>query len=447
MVATIDQVRASNPAALVAAGAGARSSESAAERSVSDGQSITTRLGDGWQGDASDAANRQAQGNIAALQRLENMYERLGSVLTAGGGQLSSMRSGIVGKVDRLTLMGWQVASDGTVSIKPGGVIDNWSRISPVVAVTAQLMAMAETAQLKSALAHFTATDTDVAAAVRAATRVEDVPDGTGQPTEPAPPGTEPPPPPPAPEEPTKDTVPGPNPGDPGYQTGQVPTLAGSPGDQPPMHVDAGSSATIRLRDNPPGYGGPAGPARDAAWQAYLNQSDGTRPGRVDQNTLVLPNPDAVSDPGLKTVGAAAKQQGVSYTWGGGHDPRNPGVSRGHRNEAEADESHTYNDQNRIGFDCSGLARFATAEGRGVDIGSGNTVMQYGAMTGNGAHSVVPDSALKPGDLIYYGTPGDSHHVAVYAGNGLMIQASGSGTPVEVSPVRGEQHRNVHLGP
>ena len=142
MVATIDQVRASNPAALVAAGAGARSSESAAERSVSDGQSITTRLGDGWQGDASDAANRQAQGNIAALQRLENMYERLGSVLTAGGGQLSSMRSGIVGKVDRLTLMGWQVASDGTVSIKPGGVIDNWSRISPVVAVTAQLMAM-----------------------------------------------------------------------------------------------------------------------------------------------------------------------------------------------------------------------------------------------------------------------------------------------------------------
>lgn len=73
--------------------------------------------------------------------------------------------------------------------------------------------------------------------------------------------------------------------------------------------------------------------------------------------------------------------------------------------------------------------------------------MQYGAMTGSGAHNVVPDSALKPGDLIYYGTPGDSHHVAVYAGNGLMIQASGSGTPVEVSPIRGEQHRNVHLGP
>lgn len=440
MVATVDQVRASDPAALVQAGAGARSSEAAAERSVSDGQSITSSLSSGWQGDASDAANRQAQLNVVALRQLESMYGRLGTVLTTGGSQLSSMRSEIVGKVDLLTLMGWQVAADGTVSIKRGGVIDNWARISPVVAVTAQLLAMAETAQLKSALAHFTATDSNVADAVRAATRPADVP------PPPVPVPVPPPVPPPTPHESTKDTVPGPNPGDPGYRTGQTPTLAGSPADQPPMHVDAGSSASITLQDNPPGYNGPAGPARDAAWQAYLNQSDGTRPGRVDPRTLVLPNPDAVSDPGLKTVGAAAKQQGVSYTWGGGHDPKNPGVSRGFRNDTP-DASWTYNDQNRIGFDCSGLARFATAEGRGVDIGSGNTVMQYGAMTGSGAHNVVPDSALKPGDLIYYGTPGDSHHVAVYAGNGLMIQASGSGTPVEVSPIRGEQHRNVHLGP
>jgi cell wall-associated NlpC family hydrolase len=198
------------------------------------------------------------------------------------------------------------------------------------------------------------------------------------------------------------------------------------------------------LVDNPPGYNGPAGPERDQAWLNYLSQSDGTTTGVVNPGTLVLPNPDAVSDPRLKTVGAAAKQQGVSYSWGGGHDPKAPGVSVGHRNDT-ADESWHYNDQNRTGFDCSGLARFATAEGSGVNVGSGNTVSQEEALQNLGA-TLVPNSALQPGDLIYYGPPGDSTHVAVYAGNGLMIQAEGSGIPVEVSPLRHGNDRNYHVG-
>ncbi|WP_160195283.1 C40 family peptidase [Mycobacterium kyorinense] len=246
--------------------------------------------------------------------------------------------------------------------------------------------------------------------------------------------------------------MPGPHEGDPGYKTGLTPTLAGSPGDHPPMHVAAGSSDQVRLQDNPPGYNGPAGAPRDAAWQAYLSQQNGSTTGKVDPKTLVLPNPDAVSDPGLKTLGAAAKQQGVSYAWGGGHDPKVTGVTRGHQSTAEEvgrdnipDQSWTFHDNNRTGFDCSGLARFATESGHGFDMGSGNTVFQERALPGHGAVA-VPDSALRPGDIIYYGPPGDSNHVAIYAGNGLMIQAAESGEPVEVSPMRHDTHRNYHIG-
>lgn len=238
--------------------------------------------------------------------------------------------------------------------------------------------------------------------------------------------------------------MPGPQPGDPGYATGLRPTLAGDAADDPAMRLAAGSSDQVRLHDNPPGYTGPPGPDRDRAWLSYLSQNNGTTTGPVDPAVLVLPNPDAVSDPRLKTVGAAAKQQGVSYAWGGGHDPASTGVSRGHRNDT-VDGSWTFNDQNRTGFDCSGLARFATGEGRGFDMGSGNTAFQESVLPSHGA-TVVPDSALQPGDLIYYGPPGDSVHVAVYAGNGLMIQAAQSGQPVEVSPMRHDQHGNYRMG-
>lgn len=255
-----------------------------------------------------------------------------------------------------------------------------------------------------------------------------------------------------------KCSVPGPHAGDPPYATGLHPTLSGDPNDVPPMHVEKGSSDSIKLVDNPPGYTGPAGPRRDAAWLAYLSQQNGTTSGRVSAS-LVLPNPDAVRDPGLKTVGAAARQQGVSYTWGGGHPDKAPlpGVTTGILTDDRVDKhgkedgSWTYHDDRRTGFDCSGLARFATYEGHdGLDIGAGDvcdTIGQFAGLTApGGAGSLVHDSALKPGDLIYYGPEGASHHVVIYAGNGLVIQARQSGVPIQVSPMdHRENHLNVHI--
>jgi cell wall-associated NlpC family hydrolase len=51
----------------------------------------------------------------------------------------------------------------------------------------------------------------------------------------------------------------------------------------------------------------------------------------------------------------------------------------------------------------------------------------------------VPASQLQPGDLLFYHTdptdPGYISHVAIYLGNGWMIQAPQPGMDVEIVPV------------
>ncbi|MGH3560382.1 MAG: NlpC/P60 family peptidoglycan endopeptidase RipB [Mycobacterium sp.] len=106
-------------------------------------------------------------------------------------------------------------------------------------------------------------------------------------------------------------------------------------------------------------------------------------------------------------------QLGVPYSWGGGSLT---GPSKG-----VGDGAGT------VGFDCSGLMRYAFA-GVGVLIPrfSGD---QYSA----GRH--IPRNQARRGDLIFYG-PGGGQHVAMYLGDGKMLEASGSAGKVVVSPVR-----------
>ena len=71
-------------------------------------------------------------------------------------------------------------------------------------------------------------------------------------------------------------------------------------------------------------------------------------------------------------------------------------------------------------FDCSGLTLWAwRAGGRSLPHSSG---AQYSSLP----H--VPVSAIQPGDLLFYGSP--IHHVGIYVGGGMMIEAPHSGTVV-----------------
>jgi cell wall-associated NlpC family hydrolase len=81
-------------------------------------------------------------------------------------------------------------------------------------------------------------------------------------------------------------------------------------------------------------------------------------------------------------------------------------------------------------FDCSGLVQWSFAQA-GVRM---PRVAADQARTG----PAVPVSQLQPGDLLFYHTdptaPGYISHVAIYLGQGLMIQAPQPGQNVEVVP-------------
>ena len=109
----------------------------------------------------------------------------------------------------------------------------------------------------------------------------------------------------------------------------------------------------------------------------------------------------------------AGSQMGVPYSWGGGSlTGPTTGVEDG---------------AGTVGFDCSGLMRYAFA-GVGVLIPrfSGD---QYNA----GRH--IPPSEARRGDLIFYG-PNGTQHVTLYLGGGQMLEASSLAGKVTVSPVR-----------
>jgi peptidoglycan DL-endopeptidase CwlO len=81
-------------------------------------------------------------------------------------------------------------------------------------------------------------------------------------------------------------------------------------------------------------------------------------------------------------------------------------------------------------FDCSGLVQWAFAQA-GIR-------MPRVAVDQARAGPAVPVSELEPGDLLFYHTdptdPGYISHVAIYLGNGWMIQAPEPGLDVEIVP-------------
>jgi peptidoglycan DL-endopeptidase CwlO len=123
----------------------------------------------------------------------------------------------------------------------------------------------------------------------------------------------------------------------------------------------------------------------------------------------VAPPGAAASDPAMTTaqltaaLRAAESRQGRPYVWG---------------------------TAGPTSFDCSGLVQWSFAQA-GVSM---PRVAADQARTG----AAVPVSQLAPGDLLFYHTdptdPGYISHVAIYLGNGWMIQAPQPGMNVQIVP-------------
>jgi cell wall-associated NlpC family hydrolase len=76
-------------------------------------------------------------------------------------------------------------------------------------------------------------------------------------------------------------------------------------------------------------------------------------------------------------------------------------------------------------FDCSGLTSYAYA--------AAGVALPHSSSAQSGMGTPVSRDALQPGDLIFFYSP--VSHVAMYIGNGQMVHASTSGTPVQVVDV------------
>jgi cell wall-associated NlpC family hydrolase len=80
------------------------------------------------------------------------------------------------------------------------------------------------------------------------------------------------------------------------------------------------------------------------------------------------------------------------------------------------------------GVDCSGLLYYAFNA-------AGIKVPRYRARDWGQIGQAVSLADARPGDVIYFDEPGDTDHVGLYIGNGLMVQAPTTGDHVRVTSV------------
>ena len=81
------------------------------------------------------------------------------------------------------------------------------------------------------------------------------------------------------------------------------------------------------------------------------------------------------------------------------------------------------------GFDCSGLTMYCYAQ-IGIPMYHGATVQQQQS-------TPVALSDMRPGDLVFFGNSSFSHHVAIYAGGGSVIEAPHTGDVVRYGALNG----------
>jgi cell wall-associated NlpC family hydrolase len=143
----------------------------------------------------------------------------------------------------------------------------------------------------------------------------------------------------------------------------------------------------------------------------------------------------------LAMITSACAQTGYIYAWNGGHTST-PGASRGSCSPANG----APNDCNVIGFDCSGLVRYAYYQATGVDGLNGYTWTQWSLAhsmghraevnAGSNKHATAYAGQLQPGDIMWFGTSGStSHHIAIYLGGSEVINAYQSGDHIERKPL------------
>jgi peptidoglycan DL-endopeptidase CwlO len=140
-----------------------------------------------------------------------------------------------------------------------------------------------------------------------------------------------------------------------------------------------------------------------------------------------------------------------ALAWAVGHVGRFSGYSQGPSTDRGGSVADMQSREPVGGTcDCSMFARWAMAQA-GIDIGL-TTVQQWPAdgllpdtdtpastpLVKRGVGPVPPPGGYQPADLIFFGHgAGDAGHVALWLGNGLIVQCSGSDNGANIRPLAG----------
>ncbi len=159
MTVTIPQVEASQPESLIQSASELRQKASGLASQIDAQRATLERLRSGWQGTASDAAIAKAEPTLQRMQQIHDALGRTQALLQQGGATLTQTRTTVLQTVSQLSGQGWQVASDGTVSVKPGSPLDRYAKFSPANAMKIQQLAATNSVNVKTLLASFDTTD------------------------------------------------------------------------------------------------------------------------------------------------------------------------------------------------------------------------------------------------------------------------------------------------
>jgi cell wall-associated NlpC family hydrolase len=193
----------------------------------------------------------------------------------------------------------------------------------------------------------------------------------------------------------------------------QVPTLPGPSLQGPTLPGQSVQSPALAA----PSLQGPTLPGQSLQSPALAAP---TLPGRSLQSpTQAAPSVQGPSLVGYQqstsyVIQRALAQRGVPFLYGGGNAA---GPTRGNGLNA-----------NVVGFDASGLIQYAYA-------GAGLKMPRTSGEQCNVGRKVALSQA-KPGDLMCYG-PGGTQSVAMYLGNGQMIEATEPGVTVSAARTSG----------
>jgi len=121
------------------------------------------------------------------------------------------------------------------------------------------------------------------------------------------------------------------------------------------------------------------------------------QPVTLPTTTPTVSNATPVTTPSVVALAQSLTQQNISYAWGG---------------------------DDLAGLDCSGLVRYVFQQ-----------AIPHSSVAQEGYVQKKAVADAKPGDLLFWGTPGASYHVAIYIGNQAYVTAPGPGETVRVETI------------